>query len=84
MITHFAPSHVRSVKSFLVWSRYTEQIMNSAKGYSVFIQVLMYSFLYVPNNGKRLIETTPTLIMFSKKLARNNFMNKKGPHRLGS
>lgn len=45
--------------------------MNSAKGYSVFIQVLMYSFLYVPNNGKRLIETTPTLMMFSKKLARN-------------
>lgn len=34
-----------------------------------------------PNNGKRLIETTPTLMVIT---ARDNFLNKKGPHRVGS
>ena len=41
----------------------------------------MYSFLYVPNNDKRLIETTPTLMIIT---ARGNFVNKEGPHRVGS
>lgn len=77
MIAHFAPSYV----AFFVRNRYK---MNKNSAEVHYSYKCWCSFLYVTDKGKRLIETTSMLMMFSKWLTRNYFLKKKRPHRVGS